>query len=74
MPLYEYTCSKCRKDFELLVRGSQVPQCPECGNKKLTRQMSVPAAAHSADPVCPGAGEMCHQQPMPCCGAKGCRL
>ena len=71
MPLYEYTCSKCRKDFELLVRGGQVPQCPHCGTKKLKRQMSVPATAQFAGPVCPGA-EMCGQQPMSCCGAKGC--
>jgi putative FmdB family regulatory protein len=47
MPLYEFTCSKCDKDFESLVRsvnwqGSVT--CPHCGSNKLTKKLSVFAA------------------------------
>lgn len=47
MPLYEFNCTKCEKDFESLVRsanweGSVV--CPHCGSNKLTKKLSVFAA------------------------------
>jgi len=32
MPLYDYHCSACQADFELLVRSSTVPTCPHCGS------------------------------------------
>ena len=31
MPIYEYTCTKCGKDFEELVFGDDLPACPHCG-------------------------------------------
>ncbi|MFA5952564.1 MAG: zinc ribbon domain-containing protein [Hyphomicrobium sp.] len=40
MPLYSYQCTKCEKEFELLVASSDVPQCPSCSSKKLERLMS----------------------------------
>lgn len=40
MPLYSYQCTKCDKEFELLVSASDVPACPTCGSKKLERLMS----------------------------------
>ncbi|MDR1291249.1 MAG: zinc ribbon domain-containing protein [Planctomycetaceae bacterium] len=43
MPIYEYFCPKCEREFELLIRSSDIPVCPDCGNKKLTREMSAPA-------------------------------
>ena len=36
MPIYEYTCSKCQKKFELLKPMSQAGEaasCPSCGGK-----------------------------------------
>lgn len=45
MPLYEYHCSKCDQDVEVLVRNqAEKPQCPECGSLKLSKQLSVAAA------------------------------
>jgi putative FmdB family regulatory protein len=44
MPLYEFNCSKCDKDFELLVHSSNwegAVACPHCGSKKLTKKLSV---------------------------------
>jgi len=44
MPLYEYACKGCDHQFELLVRGSDVPACPKCHSEKLERRMSAFAA------------------------------
>lgn len=56
MPLYEYACKKCNREFELLIRGSETPECPDCGSQRLVKQLSVPAAHMAAGPlpVCPG--------------------
>jgi len=49
MPIYEYFCKNCEKEFELLIRGTQKPVCPYCGGKKLDRQMSAPASPTHAN-------------------------
>jgi putative FmdB family regulatory protein len=75
MPLYEYSCSKCQSEFELLIRSDETPQCPGCGGGDLERLLSVPAA-HTASssqlPVCgapaPGACGLAQ------CGGGGCPL
>ena len=42
MPIYEYHCTKCGRDFEFMQRFSDAPKthCPECGGelKKLISQ------------------------------------
>jgi putative FmdB family regulatory protein len=67
MPIYEYTCNNCGQEFEALVRGSEKPACPSCGEGNLSKQISVPAA-HSAggsQAACP-ARDACGVQN--CCG------
>jgi putative FmdB family regulatory protein len=44
MPLFEYACKGCDSRFELLVRGSDTPECPSCHGTDLQRQLSVFAA------------------------------
>lgn len=44
MPIYEYTCRKCEKKFEKLVRSMSSTEkavCPECGSKQTDRELSV---------------------------------
>ena len=41
MPIFEYHCKECRKQFETLVNPSTVPACPDCGSRELARQLSV---------------------------------
>jgi len=41
MPIYEYHCNKCNKDFECLVFGKEDPVCPSCNKKKVTRILSA---------------------------------
>ncbi|MBM3777571.1 MAG: zinc ribbon domain-containing protein [Acidimicrobiia bacterium] len=44
MPLYEYACNDCHREFELLVRSTEQPVCPSCDSAELTRRLSVFAA------------------------------
>jgi len=44
MPLFDFVCKTCGTSFELLVRGSGAPVCPECGSAELDKQVSLPAA------------------------------
>jgi putative FmdB family regulatory protein len=44
MPIYEYICQDCHSGFELLVRSSTQPKCPNCAGTKLDKQLSVFAA------------------------------
>jgi len=56
MPLYEYECQQCGRQFEALVRGTAKPACPSCQGTDLTRLLSVfavggnGAAASGASP------------------------
>jgi len=61
MPIYEYVCRGCGNRFEALVlrRGSGTP-CPECGSRKVSRQISAFAAHNGSarpcdDGKCPGS-------------------
>ena len=62
MPIYEYTCNACQRDFETLVRSDSVPDCPECGSTDLAKKLSVFATASS-----PGE----NRQSMGPCGSCG---
>lgn len=42
MPIYEYVCDQCGRDFELLIRGSDTPACPECESEEVSKQLSLP--------------------------------
>lgn len=51
MPIYEYTCRKCEKKFEKLVRSMSSTEkvaCPECGSKQTERELSVFAVSAEA--------------------------
>lgn len=46
MPVYEFTCKKCRVNYELLLQHDPSGKykgvaCPECGCKRKDRRMSV---------------------------------
>lgn len=76
MPIYEYTCGKCRQDFELLIRGTEQAECPQCGSRKLEKHFSV-VAAHTQQraslPICstPSPGGGCG---LPQCGGGHCAM
>lgn len=41
MPIYEYHCDACNKDFECLVFGNETPCCPDCNCENVNRLMSA---------------------------------
>ena len=44
MPIYEYRCSKCNEEFELLVRLGTADgdvNCPKCKSTEVKRQLST---------------------------------
>jgi putative FmdB family regulatory protein len=55
MPIYEFRCKECRRDFKTLRRSDQINNvsCPTCGTLKVSRLLSVTAATRSeADTAC----------------------
>lgn len=73
MPLYEYRCEKCKVEFELLVRESDVPSCPQCASAKIEKLLSVSASPNmnAGQRDLPIASESCGAPR--CCGG-GCQI
>ncbi len=47
MPIYEYQCEKCDRNFEFLIEGDDKAACPKCDSKKVQRQLSVISSPQS---------------------------
>ncbi|MEE4359246.1 MAG: zinc ribbon domain-containing protein [Desulfococcaceae bacterium] len=42
MPIYEYHCDQCDKNFEcLMFRSDDVPECPDCKGNHVRKMMSA---------------------------------
>jgi putative FmdB family regulatory protein len=64
MPLFEYHCRDCGRDFEAFVTGDRKAACPACQGANLGKLLSRPGIV--------GAGE--RSDPAPAfggCGAGG---
>ena len=69
MPIYEYRCRACSKDFEKYVHSAATAvACPTCASGNVTRKLSV-FGLRSESPVastvpsgggCCGGGCSCH--------------
>jgi putative FmdB family regulatory protein len=56
MPLFEYECRGCGRQFEYLTRDGQSPSCPSCESHDLQKRLSVFAVgaaggARSSEPA-----------------------
>jgi len=60
MPLFEYRCLGCGREFEVLVASGETPRCPSCGSAELKKLLSAFATAPSSSrapfPDCGGCG------------------
>ena len=60
MPIFEYACSECRRIFQFLSRRLQPtrqPKCPQCGGKKMVKEVSKFAALKgAAEPAAAATG------------------
>jgi putative FmdB family regulatory protein len=63
MPIFEYKCSACGGDFELLVRSDTDLACPECGSSRIDKKFSVFAShvvqQNAATPACHSGAAGC---------------
>lgn len=51
MPIHDYHCDACHAEFELLVRSSTTPACPQCGGTQLQRLVSRLAPAGKIEAI-----------------------
>ena len=69
MPIYEFACPKCRKIFNFLskrINPDGRPVCPQCGNQRLTKQVSRFAMTRNlAEPAAKPGGDDAGGPPMP---------
>ncbi|TFH65465.1 MAG: zinc ribbon domain-containing protein [Candidatus Zixiibacteriota bacterium] len=62
MPIYEYACQGCCKEFEILVsseRSADSQTCPQCASEQLIRKFSAFASPSSSAQTCPAKGNSC---------------
>ena len=58
MPIFEYTCAECGRTAEILQRRrNERPACPECGSRRMRKQLSAfsAGAARAPSPCASGA-------------------
>ena len=73
MPIFEYACRDCGREFEAFVTQARTPACPGCDSDNLAKRLSSPgmvgatSAARSERPF-PAAGGGCGQ------GMCGCKV
>ncbi len=44
MPIYEFICGSCERDFEKLVQSAEAAasvECPGCGSKEVHKKLSL---------------------------------
>ena len=65
MPLFDYLCSDCGKQSEVLIVGSDdQPQCQSCGSRNLTKLLSAHSSMSGVSQnSMPGPGD------TTCCGS-----
>ncbi len=63
MPIFEYACRVCDKEFEVLVSASRKAACPDCGSLRLEKKFSAFAVQSVASPQAVSCGTSC---PDPC--------
>lgn len=56
MPMYEYQCKSCLREFEELVFGDESPICPHCHSANTEKLVSRPCACRREGGDFGGAG------------------
>lgn len=52
MPIFEFACRQCGKNFDLMISNAQKYQvkCPECGSSEVKQLLSAFSTSKSASP------------------------
>ena len=71
MPIYEYRCNQCEREFEKYVPSAQTRiECPACASERVTRRLSMVGVRTTGGSM-PSVG-MGMQGGGGCCGGGGC--
>jgi putative FmdB family regulatory protein len=71
MPIYEYSCPECGKEFEKLVGPQVAVACPACASGRVIRRISLVGVRTGGLGASASSGE---GSPGACCGGGcGCR-
>jgi putative FmdB family regulatory protein len=65
MPIFEYLCQDCGREFETFVTGDRKPACPGCQGANLGKLLSRPGMVGASERSQPA------QQSFGGCGAGG---
>lgn len=49
MPIFEYLCQDCGREFEAFVTGDRQPSCPACHGVNLGKLLSTPGMVGAGD-------------------------
>ncbi len=50
MPLFEYSCQDCGRQFEAFVTADRTPSCPGCRSAHLAKLLSSPGMVGAGAP------------------------
>jgi putative FmdB family regulatory protein len=73
MPLFEFRCGECARDFEVLIRSGEEAACPQCGTSAIEKLFSEQAAPHSSGQRSLPIASACPPGDAPC-SPTCCRL
>jgi len=62
MPLYEFRCLGCSREFETLIRAGAEPSCPGCGGTSLERLISTSFSVKGNPGLSPAARRAVQKQ------------
>jgi putative FmdB family regulatory protein len=51
MPIFEYLCHDCGREFETFVTSDRKPACPACHGANLAKLLSRPGMVGAAEPA-----------------------
>jgi len=71
MPIFEYRCGSCGKDFEKLVFGSQEVRCPECDSAEVKKKFSTFGLSGVGKPFAGTSSAGCGSCSKSTCGSCG---
>ena len=63
MPMFEYACRGCGRQFEAFVTGARAASCPECHGEDLQKLLSTPGMV--------GTGGRKETEAIPACKSQG---
>lgn len=60
MPIYEFTCKNCHKEFEqLMFKSDDKPVCPYCQSNEAQKLMSACSSSGHKGGSCAGSCSSC---------------